>query len=711
MKILFKLQLILILVVTGYTSVQAQSYYNDGLKVLNPNIGNWTKTAGKFENVNVVITPVGNYTNFDIEFEISANATNLSSAQDSLEAEYKFSLPSGSIIHNAVLWMNGVPVKAQIYERNKAKFIYEGLVSRKVDPLILYQNGDNTYEARIYPIINPNNRKFSISYLVPNSITSKGVEVPMDLRMFRSDLANWNPTIHFSVLNNTILGTPSIPGITSTLNGSYTLFDIQGTDENLYLNNAIYFGLPLSNNFFITQPISANEGYYQMMVTSSSSPNTASHTVFVVDYRTANYITYPTLLSMLKNKIKYSLRDIDKFNVVYNTSSGVQRLSTNWIDGTSNSIDSIFATLPSNLSANTSSFLMSILDAINFLNNNGAKGSILILSNADGTGSNSSFQNQIINTTLGAMTNTYKVNVFDFNNIFNYSLFDGSNYFYNNEYYFYNLSVSTGGNYFSLKNGNSSTWYYNALSSFVDKLSKTFKASKKMHSYDFVSSSSNSILHSNYLINNKVLIPEGEAYMEVGKYIGVPTPSLMSYYYGIDSTNYTESFSISPMVNNDTLTKKMWGSNFINDLINSDVGGLFTSTIINNSIQFDVLCEYTALLALEPDTAGTITNDIPTSTSEIYANADIEIKAYPNPFSTNQTIECSLNQSFLSKEWSVEVFNSVGQLVSTKKGKVTLIDKFKIDWYNQTELNLTSGIYFVKIKIGGFSKTYRALKQ
>lgn len=711
MKNHFILKFSLVLVLTCCKLIGfSQSYYDDGLKVLNPNLGNWTKTAGKFESIEITLTPAGNYTNIDILLEISAQNTNLALSSDSLEAEFKFSLPADAIIHDAKLWMNNIPVKAAVYERNKAKFIYESLVSRRIDPLIIYQNIDNSYEARIYPFINPDKRKLSISYLVPNTFTAKGIEVPLDLRMFRSDIPGQTPTINIKAINNSTLGSPIfLNGVVASVNGIYSSISILATQSNIFQHYAIYFS-PVSS-FFTTQATGANEGFYQLLLMPHDSIATTSKTTFVIDYATSNSITYNSLMTILKNKIKFSKKDNDLFNVVYAHNGAVLKLSNSWIACDSASVENAFATLPANLNSISSMYLPELQSAILFINANGAEGNIMMLSNAGFNGSNANFQNQLITSNLGLMTNNYPVFIFDFNTQFTYSLWNGSEYFYNNEYFFYNLAIASGGNYFSLRNGGSNNFYYNAISSFIDKLNSAFSAIKPQHTYDALTYNSNSVLHSEYQLKNKVIVPVGEAYMEVGKYINTPSSMVANYYYGIDSINHMESFTLTPSISLDTFSKKIWGSSFIDELIADNSNGIYTNTIINNSIQYDVLCEYTALLALEPDTAGTIINEIPLSTNEEKVVDNLEIKVYPNPFESTQYIECNFPALLYNKEWTVEVFTAQGQLLSCQKGNTAYSGLLKLEWYNNVHLDLNSGMYFIKITIGNHTKVVRVFKK
>ena len=79
------------------------------------------------------------------------------------------------------------------------------------------------------------------------------------------------------------------------------------------------------------------------------------------------------------------------------------------------------------------------------------------------------------------MINNYPITIFDFNEQFAYSFFNAGSYFYNNEYFFYNFALSSGGNHFDLKNGSSSSYYFNSMSSFTNKLNASFFHERLSH--------------------------------------------------------------------------------------------------------------------------------------------------------------------------------------------------------------------------------------
>jgi hypothetical protein len=700
-----------LLMILGSLSLSAQLYFSDGLKVLNPKQGNWTKTAGRFDSVQVTVAPSGTYTAVDIDLYITAQGSNLALIPDSLEAEYKFSLPAGAVIHEAWLWMNGLPVKAELYERNKAKMIYEALVARRIDPLILYQNPDNTYECRVFPLLNPDPRRLRISYLLPHTVTARGIEVPLDLRMFRSDLAGNAPAIQLRIKDGGN-GIPRLSGNqTLVLSNGYWTTTFSGTFSALSAMHAVYFPPIQSSSFCLAQAETPTSGYYQLMLLPNPASQPASHTVYVVDYRSSGIITCNDLMTMLRDKIRFHLRDSDRFNIVFVHNGAVLKLSNAWIDGDSLSVANAFNSLPPNLNSVSSSFLQATNEAVSFLNANGQNGRILILSNAGPTGSTPNFNNQLIGMVLQARAKPYPINVFDFNNQFQYAIWTGSEYFYNNEYFFYNLAMLSNGDFFSLRNAGSSSYYYNSLSSYVDRFSRAFTATKPRHTFDAVNVSAGPVLHSRYRVGEPLMLPAGEAYMETGRYIGSAQNLSLGYYYGLDSSTLYESFTLNMTTASDTFTRKIWGNRWIDDLQSLNTGNQYTMQIIQSSMNYEVLCEYTAMLALEPDTAGTVTNEVPLGVAEASAANAIQLQAFPNPFSSTQRLSVKLTPELYYKEWSLSVSNLSGQVLYHAKGKTGGDESLSIDWYGAGSPELNAGMYLLRFELNGRLYTLRVLKQ
>jgi Ca-activated chloride channel family protein len=67
------------------------------------------------------------------------------------EGIYSFSLPSGSVITELALWINGVRTVAKAISSTQATSIYDSSVRKSVDPALLESLGNNNYQIYVYP--------------------------------------------------------------------------------------------------------------------------------------------------------------------------------------------------------------------------------------------------------------------------------------------------------------------------------------------------------------------------------------------------------------------------------------------------------------------------------------------------------------------------------------------------------------------------------
>jgi Ca-activated chloride channel homolog len=81
-----------------------------------------------------------------------------------LEATYTFPLPSGASVSDFALWMNGQRISGEILEKDKAKEIYQGIVSRMKDPGLLEYVDGRIFQAKIFPIPANGTQQIEISF-------------------------------------------------------------------------------------------------------------------------------------------------------------------------------------------------------------------------------------------------------------------------------------------------------------------------------------------------------------------------------------------------------------------------------------------------------------------------------------------------------------------------------------------------------------------
>jgi Ca-activated chloride channel family protein len=69
-----------------------------------------------------------------------------------MEAEYIFVLPENSVATELSMWMNGKKIKGELLDSNRARQIYQSIVSRMKDPALLEYMGRNLFRAKIFPV-------------------------------------------------------------------------------------------------------------------------------------------------------------------------------------------------------------------------------------------------------------------------------------------------------------------------------------------------------------------------------------------------------------------------------------------------------------------------------------------------------------------------------------------------------------------------------
>jgi hypothetical protein len=717
MKKLYLLNTIIFLLLSFALSSQVSSDY-DRLSVLNPNFGNWTKVPASFQNVQMTITPSGVYANVEFEMEVSAKNSDMYYSGDSLEIEYYFTLPEGAMIHDAWLWMEGIPVQAKLYEKEEARMIYESYVSRRTDPLIIFQYPDNKYEARIYPVLNPEPRKFRMSFLIPIRANLNGLELPVPLSIIKQDLSGYpNPDIKVRVVNNPYWGDPTIQTEATSVsnNGSFTEMTINASTVNRNNVSNFYFKNYIRENIFVTQSdTSSSNGFYQMMLIPEVNAGGGKY-VFGLDYSSFNNtdINYTQLVSAFRKKLLYELSPNDSFNIVYNKSGNAKLVSSEWIKGDTASINAAVDIIAASQQVFSSTLYAVLQNGIEFLNDNGKQGHFYLLSNSSSMGSSITGLNQGISSILAMMDEEYPVYIFDFNSSFNNGIYLNNNYSYNNEYFLQNLSMLSGGEYFARRNVNEYYYYYYSISPFPfsTTFNKSWSAMKK--NYDFIgyNYSYSGFLHQEYNCPQSPNLGVGDAYIEVGRYANGTGSITVNQYQSVNGSVSEIQHTIPPIVRADELTEKMWAGNHIKRLTSMNSTGSLNGQIIATSLKYNVLSEKTAFLALEPDTVNN-SNNIPTTVSvQNVENIDLSfvLTAYPNPFAEKQSIRAVIPQALMHQEWKLLVTDVTGRVVSELEGNTEASEELVIEWYKNDE-QINSGIYFISLSVNGVKQTLRVVK-
>jgi len=152
----------------------------------------------------------------------------------------------------------------------------------------------------------------------------------------------------------------------------------------------------------------------------------------------------------------------------------------------------------------------------------------------------------------------------------------------------------------------------------------------------------------------------------------------------------------------DKVIPSMLGFEKLKDEFNA--GGEDTAGIVQLAMQYNLLTDYTALIALEPnDTLHNPQNpsDTPPASavphlSDESAADSLMLQTYPNPFNSRMSIVVNIQQPSIL---DICVFNILGQLVKVITSNEMIIGKKVYFWNGTNDDNqiVNSGVYFVRL--------------
>jgi len=672
------------------------------LRVLDPQSW-WSNDQGTIEEATLAIRPHGLYMEYGLYLTFSARNTGFSS-NDVLEVELLFDLPEGTIVNDLWLWIGDDIMKAQIMDQWTASSIYEEIVNRREDPALLIKRGKQNYELRVYPMDGDGQRKVKINYLVPNQWGSNLVStnLPMDIiHSSKNGLKKMN-VIYFPEdewINPTINELPEIKfqkGNDQTKPEHY-IAEISESE----LSNSLSFGVksPIENGIYVNKYGSENEGIYQLAYLPSEhiEEKSAKKLTFLIDYEAnKSNISLQTLFLNLKSLLKDQFTNIDSFNILYSKLDVIQASDT-WLPADSSVIENTLLSILADSISFYSNLPSLLKNGIEFIQNNGNDGSILLIANTDKVG-DFELANQLLDDLQSLMNPIIPIHISDFNNInYQYNWFGGRNY-KGNEYFYLNLSRITHSNYKTLDGSNT---IGNMLTSIVQSLSGLIT------SFDLHTSLENGFCYGRFNTNLNETIYLNQPILQIGKYIGsFPMQIEVSGVY--DSKVFTRTLSIDEdkIFNADSVNNSIWSGNYISSLETGYESNEEVNNIINLSLENRILSLYTAFIALEPNDSSEFCYDC-NDDSEVLISVDenedteiadsLFIQAYPNPFNPTTTLNVNLPKNIDQSEINMSIYNILGEeVIKFDPMQYATSRRFTLTWNGKNNYgeSVSTGIYF-----------------
>lgn len=154
---------------------------------------------------------------------------------ETLEGDFRFSLPTGAIVTGYALDVNGTMVDGVLVDRPRAKAVYEQRVRRGVDPGVAEVMPDGTFQTRIFPILPGNGRTIRVRF-VSAIAPATGYRLSLGAA---PPTQGWSITVHAS-------GVSAAPAVTlpdgRTLTMAASADGYQGKRENKAAEPAVLDG-------------------------------------------------------------------------------------------------------------------------------------------------------------------------------------------------------------------------------------------------------------------------------------------------------------------------------------------------------------------------------------------------------------------------------------------------------------------------------------
>lgn len=679
----------------------------------------WQTYQGTIEEASLTVSPKGLFMEYGLYLTFSSRGTEWTNQKDTLEVTLNFDLPENAMITDSWLWFGKDTIKAVILDRWTASSIYESIVQRRRDPSILFKQSANQYELRIFPMAGNETRKVKITYLVPVSWNKYSISANLPFPILKTSLTlpqiftvsvtgdeNWK--------NLQIMGDESLV-FKNNVNKTGQIFKTAEIPSSKFGNNLkIGFDSPLKNGLYFSEFNTGDEGFYQMALTPSAflSSGGSKKVAVLVDYDASNTgLKSREILTLLKEEMQNNLNPADSFNIIL-SNLNIVRHSDNWVQAAFTNIESAFH-IHSDQISSYSNLAALLVNGINFINENGGNGQILLISNSNHY-SDYQVANKLIEDLTAMMKTKIQIHIADYQAL-NFRYYYTNNTQYTGNGYFYsNLAKLTGGTYQNLLNGKTEADIFGWALRYLQG---------SINSFDLHTTLKNGFCYSRYNLNKD----ENVAYLndmilQVGKFKGT-LPFEINFSGEYNHKIFSERIEIDENVaaENDSVIQKIWAGAFIKNMEKDYTSNDIVGEIIQESIKNRILSLYTSFLCLEDTSRWCLTclpnqfrNDLDNvlTSAENYEKLSDTVSVYPNPFTDNISVEIQLTESSALQDLSV--YDIKGSLIyKFDKNMMKEGSRKTITWNGQSQNGekLKPGIYLLVFKTAKTSKTIKLVKQ
>ena len=652
------------------------------------------------EQAQLTIKPRGIYTEVEIELTFAVEQVPFNRT-DSFALNYYFELPLTSIINEAWLWIDGEPRKASTIDPYWAAKGYDEIKDEldpdfiRADPFMMFWGaGDfinssvyfSNYYNRIFPFRVGERKKLRYSILMPSKWDSNYIttEIPLHLANFKGYTTFSDLPIRIILQeqwkNPQILGKSEVVLNQVSSDGTEMIYETTLDLDNLDPEDRFYFvtEAPFDDGIFFS--FNDTDSSYQMVVlpepTVEFDSMAPQKLLVLMDYDTTWGAKFSPeeLVQQMKTELIDHLEPTDSFNLIFNSRSA-KPIADNWLPASSELIQATFDELGDRPFYSSTNLLRLIKSGIQFVKEKGNGGEIILVSNNHEVGIAYSPQpelNEIMELMGEELVPFFILDyAYDIKNLtINGRKYWGNQIFYESLAQQTNGFVDVGMSYY--RTGGGLPKIIELATSISHNLTTQVgpQVDGKPEPVHFGQTAETAYFY--HLPGGGKLTFPHQTYYELGKYTGT-WPLEVSAKSIVDGKEIQKEWLLSreEVFTGDSLNFKMEAGRLIMNRASWYVSGKSSQ---NNpvAIQADMFCGLTrtALLIGHPNLGNQICSGctqngglVTSLENEIKDQSLLKIAAYPNPFSSEVTIQLQHQNRFDLQDFRVLIFDVKGNLI------------------------------------------------
>ncbi|MBT3242756.1 MAG: hypothetical protein HN352_06370 [Bacteroidetes bacterium] len=669
---------LLISLIFGLFLLSSQVYSQNALWVLNPQ-QTWYWKQGTIEEATLSIRPAGTYMEMGLYLTISSKGQYFS-GNPQLESLLYFTLPDGSQVLDSWLWVGNDIVQGKILDKWTASNIYEGIVNRRRDPSILKKTGENSYELRVYPMKSNEKRKVKITYLVPANWANGKASVPLPIEILQSSKSI--PALTTLVWTEEGWSDPRIPEVdeafTQEFDYQFGNYHKMIVKPDQIVEGQLNFRMkaPMTNGYFLTTTKDqSGEGVYQLAVNFGQylESDTYKKVAVLVDYSPLNTtISRELIFNTLQNYLLDNFTEKDSFNLFYSRFE-TEQYSDKWSPINMEELDEAFEALKDPFITLYNNLPGLISRGTSFVEEQNG-GQIVLFSNGDNFGAFGDANGLLNDIKIMNETNIPFL-IADIQNTNHSQNRIGEHWYSGQEYFYINLSRSSGGVYERLWNSSLDALYGSVFGALAGSIT----------AFDLYSSTADGFCYGRFNQSKSESFHLDDSFVQTGKFIGeAPFFLYLTGMYQNEPFNRLIQIDEDDIWMGDTLTNKAWYGNHIMELENQPANNELVSQALIESLDNRILSIYTSFLCLEPsDTVAICTSC--SDESRLTGWEDIEVldsklSLFPNPCTDYVQIVFNPPADWVSKEVRIQVLSVTGQVVYEAEPSIEAGVRFESRW-------------------------------